>query len=159
MVELSEWDADKGRALLRYARALDSGETPTRGPDSAPIPDYIHVDKSKCRPQLTKDGIAQILAEYLAGGSIHEIATRHARCDTTILNQLRKAGIDTTTSDDRVTITKIRQRQKRLNENEIDQLVADYQAGASTYQLAAKFGCHRSTISSHLKARSVQIRG
>ncbi|MGV9300046.1 hypothetical protein [Amycolatopsis sp. NPDC003676] len=47
--------------------------------------------------------------------------------------------------------------QPRLNETQVDQLVAAYQAGASTYELGERFGVHRQTISRHLKARGIDL--
>lgn len=57
------------------------------------------------------------------------------------------------------TVTKLRQPQKRLNGDEIIQLVAGYQAGSSVYQLAEQFGCRRQTVSQHLRSEGVQMRG
>ena len=54
--------------------------------------------------------------------------------------------------------TRIRQRQKRLDENEIERLIAEYRTGLTVYQLATRFGCHRTTVSECLKARGIQMR-
>lgn len=54
---------------------------------------------------------------------------------------------------------RIPQRQTRLTEAEIDRLVERYESGQTTYQLAEEFMCWRGTISKHLKARGVKIRG
>lgn len=51
-----------------------------------------------------------------------------------------------------------RQRQKQLGDAEISRLVARYRAGATVYELANQFGCHRTTVSDHLKARGVKMR-
>lgn len=59
---------------------------------------------------------------------------------------------------DRAYATRIRQRQKRLDENEIERLIAEYRTGLTIYQLATRFGCHRTTVSECLKARGVQMR-
>lgn len=42
---------------------------------------------------------------------------------------------------------------RRLNDKQIDQLVADYQAGQTVYELAAKYGINRKSVSKHLHAR------
>ena len=55
-------------------------------------------------------------------------------------------------------VTKISQRQKRLDEHEINQLIAEYKAGSTVYQLATRFGCHRTTVSEHLRLNGVQMR-
>jgi hypothetical protein len=51
-----------------------------------------------------------------------------------------------------------RQRQKRLAASEVDEIVAAYRSGLNIYQLSKQFGCHRSTISNHLKSRGVAMR-
>jgi len=118
----------------------------------------MQVAKSVCRPQLTESDIAQIIVEYQDGYTIPDIAGKHDRCYTTILNQLRKAGMDTERSDGRVVVTKIRRPQKYLDRDEIDHLIAEYRAGSTIYELAERFGCHRQTVSRHLKAHGVQMR-
>ena len=50
----------------------------------------------------------------------------------------------------------VKQRQRRLQPDEIDQLVAAYQAGASTYGLADQFGITRHTVAAHLNRRGVE---
>lgn len=52
-------------------------------------------------------------------------------------------------------VKKLRQHQKRMNETEIDELVAAYAAGATINELAEKFECNRGTVSAHLKRRGV----
>ncbi|MCI7413920.1 helix-turn-helix domain-containing protein [Hornefia butyriciproducens] len=49
------------------------------------------------------------------------------------------------------------QEQKRLSDDEIRQIAVKYSAGASTYELAAEFGCHRSTISRALKKSGIEV--
>ncbi len=49
-------------------------------------------------------------------------------------------------------------RVRRLSESEVDQLVADYQAGRTVYELAAQFGINRKVVSKHLHARGVTMR-
>ena len=50
-----------------------------------------------------------------------------------------------------------KQKQKRLSDEEIRQVVERYSAGASTYELADEFGCHRSTISRTLKKCGIKV--
>src|ERR1700728_1457820 len=52
----------------------------------------------------------------------------------------------------------IRQTQRRLRGSEIDELVAAYQAGATVYELAARFRMHRVTVSAVLKRKGVALR-
>lgn len=50
------------------------------------------------------------------------------------------------------------QRVRRLSEAKIDQLVADYRAGRTVYELAAQYGINRKSVSKHLHARGVSMR-
>jgi tRNA U34 5-methylaminomethyl-2-thiouridine-forming methyltransferase MnmC len=51
-----------------------------------------------------------------------------------------------------------RQNQRRLRRPEIDELVAGYQAGATTYELAERFRLHRVTVSAVLRRNGVALR-
>lgn len=53
--------------------------------------------------------------------------------------------------DPNFTIKEITQQQKTLSQTEVQAVIEKYEAGASTYELADEFGCHRSTISAVLK--------
>ena len=54
-------------------------------------------------------------------------------------------------------VTEIRQQQKDLADDEILQIIERYTAGASIYELADEFGCHRSTISRRLKQQGITV--
>ena len=45
-----------------------------------------------------------------------------------------------------------------LTASEVDHLVADYEAGAGTQELAEKYGIHRATVFAHLRRREVPRR-
>lgn len=45
-----------------------------------------------------------------------------------------------------------------LTPSEIDQLVADYEAGSGVQELASKYGIHRATVFAHLQRREVPRR-
>lgn len=49
------------------------------------------------------------------------------------------------------------QDQKRLSDDEIRKIAEKYSAGASTYELAVEFGCHRSTVSRALKKSGIEV--
>lgn len=53
--------------------------------------------------------------------------------------------------------TKIKQQQKHLNPEEIEQIVQRYQNGESTYKLAKEFDCHRSTIANNLRKQGIEV--
>jgi DNA-directed RNA polymerase specialized sigma24 family protein len=46
----------------------------------------------------------------------------------------------------------------RLQRDQVKALVADYQAGATVYELAARFGINRKTVSRTLRREQVSIR-
>ena len=56
-----------------------------------------------------------------------------------------------------IVASRIQQEQKRLNDEEINLLIAAYLGGRSTYALAKQFGCHRTTISDILKRHNVTV--
>lgn len=56
-----------------------------------------------------------------------------------------------------IKIRQLRQQQKRLTECEKVEIVAKYKAGISTYDLAKEYGCHRYTISKHLKDAGIEV--
>ena len=51
----------------------------------------------------------------------------------------------------------IKQQQKTLTEFEIQSVIQKYQNGASSYDLAKEFGCHRRTITDTLKRNGVEL--
>ena len=63
----------------------------------------------------------------------------------------------TSSSNDYKTANRIRQKKKRLTDNEIKELVAGYKQGATVYELAAQFGYHRTTASNYLKSHGVKM--
>jgi len=51
-----------------------------------------------------------------------------------------------------------KQSQTRLTHQQKRELVDSYLEGATTYELAAQYGCHRNTVSNVLKDRGVALR-
>ena len=49
------------------------------------------------------------------------------------------------------------QAQKHLTDLEIVNIITEYKAGLSTYDLARKYDCHRNTISRNLKKRGIKV--
>jgi hypothetical protein len=48
---------------------------------------------------------------------------------------------------------------RKLSDDEATDLVQQYRNGASTYDLAERFGVHRVTVTGHLRRRGVKLRG
>jgi DNA-directed RNA polymerase specialized sigma24 family protein len=53
----------------------------------------------------------------------------------------------------------IRQRQRRLTKAQVAEMAAKYETGATVYELAAEFGCHRTTVAARLKKEGIAMRG
>ncbi|MFC0403594.1 helix-turn-helix domain-containing protein [Enterococcus ureilyticus] len=49
-------------------------------------------------------------------------------------------------------------RQKLLSDKEISEIVAKYKDSCTIYELADIYGCHRQTVSRHLKKNGVEMR-
>lgn len=54
-------------------------------------------------------------------------------------------------------VRRIRQKQKKLSDIEIQTICKRYQSGDSVYKLAIDFDCHRSTISAVLKRNGIEV--
>jgi DNA-directed RNA polymerase specialized sigma24 family protein len=52
----------------------------------------------------------------------------------------------------------VRQVQRRLSPEQVAQLIADYQAGASMEELAAQWQLHRTTVAAQLRRAGVELR-
>jgi len=48
-------------------------------------------------------------------------------------------------------VNQLHQMQKRLNNEEIQQIIAGYKSGLTMKELSRRFGCHRVTVSNILK--------
>ncbi|MGV8083438.1 MAG: helix-turn-helix domain-containing protein [Coriobacteriia bacterium] len=55
-------------------------------------------------------------------------------------------------------VQEIRQKQTILTDEQIQEMVVDYRAGRTVYELADKFECARETVSLHLRAKGVRMR-
>ena len=51
-----------------------------------------------------------------------------------------------------------RQIQRRLTPDQVEQLVAEYQAGDDMHELADRWGLHRTTVAGHLRRAGVALR-
>ena len=71
---------------------------------------------------------------------------------------VEKTQDDHTSSDYRL-LGPIRQRQRRLTEDQMVEMAARYGEGATVYQLAAEFICNRTTVSARLKKAGIEMRG
>lgn len=67
-------------------------------------------------------------------------------------------GADATPEPSGTTTDRTVQKQVRLSSEQVDDLVAAYQAGCSVRDCARDFGVHRTTVMSHLERRGVERR-
>ena len=56
------------------------------------------------------------------------------------------------------TVKVFKQKHKNLSEREVKTVIQKYKDGATTYELAKEFGCHRVTISATLKRNGIRLR-
>ena len=80
-----------------------------------------------------------------------------------LLDQIARAhaGLavpDVSTAEKYRAVKGLCQRQNRLDDDSVGALVSKYKGGATVYELADQFDCHRTTISSVLKAQGVEVR-
>ena len=76
----------------------------------------------------------------------------------TPLLQLPRGSVEPRSAPDYEGVTAIRQRQRRLTISEVQRVAQRYDAGATVYELATEFGCHRATIAERLKLAGVTMR-
>ena len=74
-------------------------------------------------------------------------------------SHLERQTPEVVTSSDYQLLGPLRQRQGRLTGAQVAEMAARYEAGTTVYELAAEFGCHRTTVSAQLKGRGVAMRG
>ena len=79
------------------------------------------------------------------------------KCHNTHVEEPIDPTITDTSYDPDSTVKALKQQQKSLSEAEILEVIKKYKAGASTYDLAEEFGCHRATISATLKRNGVHV--
>lgn len=61
-------------------------------------------------------------------------------------------------SSDYLLLGPISQRQRRLTEAQVGEMAARYEEGATVYELAAEFDCHRTTVATRLKKAGIAMR-
>ena len=75
-----------------------------------------------------------------------------------IEGRLNGQTADNHTSSDYQLLGPISQRQRRLTKAQVVEMAARYQEGATVYELATEFGCHRATVSERLKKAGITMR-
>jgi lambda repressor-like predicted transcriptional regulator len=71
----------------------------------------------------------------------------------------RLCGLPKATTEEATDTVRVRRRTAtRLPANQVTALVDGYRAGETIYQLAARFGIHRATVSAHLHRQGITLR-
>jgi DNA invertase Pin-like site-specific DNA recombinase len=76
-----------------------------------------------------------------------------------IEDRLERQTPEDHTSSDYQLLGPIRQQQRRLTKAQLTEMAARYEEGATVYELAAEFGCHRTTVAERLKKAGISMRG
>ena len=85
---------------------------------------------------------------------IRDYVKNHA--STPVNSDVDPATVDQSYNPD-YTVKSIKQQQKKLTELETRTICERYKNGASSYELAKEFGCHRRTICDALKRNGVEV--
>ena len=85
---------------------------------------------------------------------IRDHVKNHA--STPVNSDVDPATVDQSYNPD-YTVKSIKQQQKKLTELETRTICERYKNGASSYELAKEFGCHRRTICDALKRNGVEV--
>ena len=101
---------------------------------------------TQTRREFSEDELQEIVFLYKSGKSTREIGERFKVCKTTIVNLLRKQGVE-------VTRSKV---QAKLNAEEV---IFMYKNGLTSEKIAKQFGVNPQTILNCLRNHGVKIRG
>ena len=124
------------QVIASVVKVLDKGESPKR-PKSAP-------PKSRRKIHLTESQMQDLVASYLCGSTILEIAAQHDVCRTTVSKYLKQRGVAI--------------RLRSLGTNDVALAIGLYGSGLSVARVAERIGCAPNTVRSELLAAGVEMR-
>lgn len=87
-----------------------------------------------------------------------DLTSLFSSLSTSVLDVCRKATTGARTTRARPRTLPDRQRQIRLSDDEVDQMVIDYKSGQPICQLVRMYAVHRTTVLEHLERRGVARR-
>ena len=96
--------------------------------------------------RLTRAEIEQLIDQYRAGASIHELTRRYEVHRTTVIHHLDQAGIAR------------RRVVRKMNDESVALAAVRYQQGASLAIVAGEFGVHQRTLAREFRRAGVAIR-
>ena len=114
------------------------------------MPDDLHYSKGSNKDCLV--GLSETFSNNYK--IIRDYVKNHA--STPVNTDIDPAITDQSYNPDYI-VKSIKQQQKTLTEYEIQSIIQKYQNGASSYDLAKEFGCHRRTITDTLKRNGVEV--
>jgi uncharacterized protein (DUF433 family) len=116
-------------------------------------PPFRNASNRETAPALTQSqrrlrphDLARLVADYVAGATIEDLAVTYGVNRTTVYAHLDRAGADRPT------------RGRRLSEPQIRQAVETYGAGASISALAAEFCVDEETVRRAFRCAGVRLR-
>jgi len=96
---------------------------------------------------------AQIIEDYQSGMSTYGVAKKHGCSDNTVVNILKRNGIQRRTQQEAGQL-----RWGHIENLNEAQVVSEYLSGMSTYEVSKKHGCSDNTVVSILKRNGIKIR-
>lgn len=137
--------------MKTQSRCIGHAEALLTEPPSGPAPELVGAStrRQSARQGLNNGTLVVLTARFLNLANIDQF-----QYDTT------KPQVDTpdTTPPDPATVTKRRQKQRRLDPDQILELVSQYLDGQSVRQLTEAWGIHRTTVLDHLQRHDVPRR-
>ena len=124
------------QVIASVVKVLDKGESPKRPKPAPPT--------SRRKVHLTEAQMQDLVASYLCGTTILELAVLHNICRTTVSKYLKQRGVAI--------------RLKSLPEHDVALAVDLYRAGLSMARVAERIGCAPNTIRAELLAAGVRMR-
>lgn len=153
-MELSELNSKKCQTILSFKRQVTNNSSERIVSENAKISNK-QIDEygeiavkhlTQIRREFSSDELQKIVVLYQSGKTTRELGEMFGVCKTTIVNLLRKQGVE-------VTRSKV---QAKLNAEEVISL---YEYGYTSGKIAKQFGVNPQTILNCLRNHGVKIRG
>jgi transposase-like protein len=124
------------QVIRSVVKILDQGESRKRPHFSPP--------RIRHKVHLTESQMQDLVASYLCGSTILELAAQHDICRTTISKYLKQRGVVI--------------RLRSLGTNDVALAISLYGSGLSVAKVAERIDCAPNTVRSELLAAGVEMR-
>jgi len=111
---------------------------------ASPEPASRPTRQRRAQQRLTEDRARQLIAEYLAGANMRQVAERWGVHRTTVATQLRRAGVNP--------------RPSGLGNQDVDEATQLYADGWSLARLGKRYECSADTVRSALLKAGLVMR-